>query len=157
MKNRTDNLKVPDAKVYDDVKDAEKKFKNYEDQADRNARVVKNATKMANESKTTAKSVMEIIKQVGYQIRELESNIGDISDLDYAALEALEKKIAEHEAKDIELEASVKVIEDKKVTIDQQIQSYYIDLRELQEALVELTKNHAKLHRVCLKKKPLPN
>ena len=157
LKNRADNLKVPNAKVYDDVKDAEKKFKNYEDQADKNARVVKNATKMANESKTVAKSVMEVIKEVRYQIIELDSMIADIPDLDEEKLIELERKIKEQEAKDKELEASVKIAREKKVKIDAQIEGYYIDLSELQEALVELTKNHEKLHKVCVKEQVDPN
>jgi chromosome segregation ATPase len=157
LKNRADNLKVPDAKVYDDVKDAEKKFKNYEDQADKNARVVKNATKMANESKTVAKSVMEIIKEVRYQIIELDSMIADIPDLDEEKLIELERKIKEQEAKEKELEASVKIAREKKVKIDAQIEGYYIDLSKLQEALVELTKNHEKLHKVCVRERVDPN
>ena len=157
MENRANNLAVPDAKVYDDVKDAEKKFKDYEEQADKNSRVVKNATKMANESKATAKSVVEIIKQVGYQITALDSMIADIPDLDYEKLEELERKIKEQEEMESSFDASIKVIEEKKLKIDQQIRSYYIDLRKLEEALVEMTENHDKLPKICLKKKPDPS
>lgn len=156
MKNRTDALVVPDAKVYNDTKKAGKKFKDYERQADGDARVVKNATKMANDSKTTAKSVMEIITQVRTQIRELGSQLSDIV-LDYEMLEELEKKIEEQEAKDRALETSVKVIYEKKVEIDKSIQGYYIDIKELEEALIELDKNHKKLPRKCLKDRVIPN
>lgn len=157
MERRANSLEVPDAKVYDDVVDAEKKFKNYEDQADKNSLVVKNATKMANESKTTAISVMEIITQVRYQIIELDSMIADIPDLDSDRLEELERKIKEQEANNTKLEASVKTIRVNKLKIDKQIQSYYIDLSELEEAYVELTKNLDKLPKLCLKRKSEPN
>ena len=157
MENRVNNLVVPDDKVYDDVKDAEKKFKNYEGQADKNARVVKNATKMANESKMTAKSVMDIITEVGYQITELDSMIGDIDDLDNKTLTEFERRIKKQEEMESTFDASIKVLEERKRIIDQQIQSYYIDLSELEEALVEITKNHEKLPKICLKTKPPPS
>ena len=151
------NLVVPDDKVYDDVKEAEKKFKNYEDQAEKNAHVVKNATKMANESKMTAKSVVDIITQVGYQIRDLDSMIADIDDLDNKTLTEFERKIKVQEEMESTFDASIKVLEERKRLIDQQIQSYYIDLSELEEALVEITKNHEKLPKICLKTKPPPS
>ena len=143
--------------MYDDVKDAEKKFKNYEDQADKNARVVKNATKMANESKTVAKSVMEAIKEVNYEIVALDSMIADIENLNFTQLKEIEKRIEVQKAKESELEASVKVVRNKKLEIDARIKSFYIDLSELEENLVELTKNHEKLHTTCLRKKSTPN
>jgi DNA repair ATPase RecN len=152
-----DDLVLPDAKVYDDVKDAEKKFKNYEEQADRNARVVKNATKMANESKTIAKAVMKVIKEVGYEIVALDSMIADIPDLDYARLEEVERRIEEQKASEKELDDSVKVIREKKLYFEAQIRSFYIDISELEENLVEITKNHEKLHAKCLKETPTPN
>ena len=157
LENRVKDLKVPNAKVYDDVKDAEKKLKNYEDQADKNSRVVKNATKMANESKTTAKAVMEDIEDVNRLIIELESNIADIPDLDDERLTELEKKIKEQESKDKEWETSLKKFGERKVELEQQIRSYYVDLRELEEALIELTENHEKLPKTCIKQEIVPN
>lgn len=155
LKERAGNLTIPDDSVYDESIKAEKNLGSYEDQANKDEKVVKTATKMANESKETAESVMESIVDARNGIVELSSLISDLPDLDYAKLEELENRTKQHVELDGYYEVEVNEIRLKEKKILEDIKRYTIDLSELEKVLADIERNRKILPRKCTKDKQI--
>ena len=157
MKERANNLTIPNDSVYNETVKAESKLSGYEKQAEKNKQVVENATKTANETSETAKSVMKIIKNTGNRIAELSSNLGDLPLFDYNKLEKLENETAIHVGVNVQLQSKIDIIKEKEKFIDASIAKYTIDLSELEKAVAALERNQKILPKECLKDKINPN